>query len=1016
MFRGSVGVAVVFGVGLASPAHAGPDVYAYGAGSLSSTVSAPQTVSPATGLFPATAGATQIAVDDATAYPTGTLVLLHQTTVAGYTPVYANPDGIDVSGNGVSHYELARIAGRSGNLLFLDAPLEHAYTAGAQVVRVEEYGALTVEGGGVLQADAFDGARGGILAVFVDGPLVVDGALDMSGRGFPGGGPDPVGGFFTSCNASSDHSSASARGGGAGGVGDAGVGSLANGGGGGNCGNTGGAGGGSWGVGGRGGWGHYDDPVGGWGGGFARGDWKDVLTFGGGGGSGDDNSGATDGEGAAGGGLIWVRARTITGSGSFLATGDSAADNTLDGAGGGGAGGAVILQSTEPASCGLIDVRGGNGGSTFDPSYSGINGPGGGGGGGRIVHEGLDPLCDAVHIAGARGTAFDGDSASVGGRGAGQGGAGDLLAESAPVWADTDGDGVVAGPNGGPDCDDTNPNVFPGAGDATCDGVDDDCDGAIDENTTTLTVFPDVDGDGFGAPLGGVLDCGVPSGFANNPSDCDDGDPDVNPGADEVCNGIDDDCDFGIDEGLVQSWYADDDGDGFGDFFSVSVTCDPPPGAVPNPTDCDDQDDTRFPGAPELCDGLDNDCDFAVDEDQIDQPWYRDADADGFGDASTAVVACAPPAGYVDDAQDCNDQVGVINPDATELCNGLDDDCDGSVDEGGPAASTWYLDADGDGRGDSGTATESCSAPTGHVLDGGDCDDTDPTVAPGLLEVCDGVDNDCDGQADDADPDVTQQPSWYVDGDADGVGDGPPTVACTAPSGSVDVTGDCDDTDPTILPGADEICDSLDNDCDGLVDDADQLAQGAVWYVDGDGDGVGGTVQDTSTCNGGPGLSLFTDDCDDADPDVFPGAPEPCEGIDTNCDGLVEGSAVYADGDGDGYGDPASLDWTCDGTGVDNDGDCDDTNAAINPDAVDLPGDGVDQDCDGADGVDTAEPVDTALSDTAADPFVPTGDTSEPPAGPVQTRRTGCGCANTPPSPVFAAVALLGVLAVRRRS
>ncbi len=1014
----SAGLVCVWVV-VSAPASAGPDVYGFGQGTPSATITSTQTVSPATRLLPVVAGLDTVEVDDATDFPVGTLVFLHQTTVAStYTPRFGQPSGIDVTANGVAHHELARVVARNADTLTLDAPLENTYTAGAQLVRVEEYGQLTIDASGLLQGAAYDGVSGGALVVFVDGDLVVDGELNMTGRGFRGGDADPVGGYITQCNGSSDHPNAAFRGGGAGGFGTTGVGSLANGGGGANCANGGGGGGGGAGGGGRGGQGHDSETIGGWGGGWTRPEWRDHLAFGGGGGSGDDNIPPTNGEGADGGGLIWVRARSISGSGEFVSTGVNAAANIDDGAGGGGAGGTLVLQTLGSLDCGLADVRGGNGGDTTDAAGGGLNGPGAGGGGGRIVLQGSGS-CPTEFSAGSRGTAFDPEGESEGAHGSSPGEDGQLL-DQAPDWTDEDGDGVPRGPAGGPDCDDTDPDVNPDIpDDATCDGVDDECDGVIDEDAPVLTVFPDGDGDGFGAPSGGVTDCAVPSGFAANPNDCDDGDPDVNPGEMETCNGVDDNCSGAVDEGVLPSWYADDDGDGAGDFFDVTLACDPPPGTVDNPNDCDDNDDTRFPGAPELCDGIDNDCDTDVDEGQTDQPWYLDADADGFGSGATAVMDCAAPAGYVDNPDDCNDQVGVINPDAEELCNQLDDDCDGDVDEGSPNASTWYLDADGDGRGDDATATEVCTPPSpDHVLDGGDCDDANSAVAPGLLEVCDGVDNDCDGLADDDDPAVTMLLSWYEDGDGDGVGDGPATMACIGPSGSVDTTGDCDDDDPAIVPGADEVCDSIDNDCDGLVDDADTVDEGTVWYEDLDGDGVGGTTQDTSTCNGGPGLSLFSSDCDDTDPDVFPGAPEPCEGVDTNCDGTVEGQEVFADVDEDGFGDPASPDWTCNppgtGSGVVDDTDCDDTDASVNPDAVDPPGDGIDQDCDGADGVDTAEPVETA--DTGTDPRVPTGDTGSGPVdAPVRTQPTGCGCSTSPSAQSFWAVVLLGGLAARRR-
>ncbi len=151
----------------------------------------------------------------------------------------------------------------------------------------------------------------------------------------------------------------------------------------------------------------------------------------------------------------------------------------------------------------------------------------------------------------------------------------------------------------------------------------------------------------------------------------------------------------------------------------------------------------------EVCDGVDNDCDGEVDEDAVDAgTWYADADGDGYGDAASAVTACEAPTGAVDNGEDCDDGDAAAYPGAPEVCDGVDDDCDGEVDEDAVDMGTWYTDADGDGYGDPDTAVEACEAPTGTVDNGEDCDDGDPNVNPGASESFDLADEDCDGLCD----------------------------------------------------------------------------------------------------------------------------------------------------------------------------------------------------------------------------------------------------------------------------
>ena len=142
--------------------------------------------------------------------------------------------------------------------------------------------------------------------------------------------------------------------------------------------------------------------------------------------------------------------------------------------------------------------------------------------------------------------------------------------------------------------------------------------------------------------------------------------------------------------------------------------------------------------------------------------WYADGDSDLFGDAGTSVAACDQPDGYVADATDCDDSNALANPTETEVCDGFDDDCDGVADgEDSADASTWYADTDGDGYGDAAVEVIACEAPTGYVADATDCDDEDDGANPGAAEVCDGVDDDCDGDVDE--PDAEDAATWYAD-------------------------------------------------------------------------------------------------------------------------------------------------------------------------------------------------------------------------------------------------------------
>ena len=181
----------------------------------------------------------------------------------------------------------------------------------------------------------------------------------------------------------------------------------------------------------------------------------------------------------------------------------------------------------------------------------------------------------------------------------------------------------------------------------------------------------------------------------------------------------------------------DADGDGFED-------------ATWGGPDCDPTDAEVNPDAVEVCDGIDNDCSGAIDDEATDfGTWYADADGDGFGDADSPVSACAQPSGTVEDATDCDDSEALSYPGGSEVCDLIDNDCDGEVDEGASDLGTWYEDSDGDGYGDIEAPVEACTQPSGTVeeTEAIDCDDTHANIYPGATEHCDDTDWDCDGES-----------------------------------------------------------------------------------------------------------------------------------------------------------------------------------------------------------------------------------------------------------------------------
>jgi uncharacterized protein (TIGR03382 family) len=418
------------------------------------------------------------------------------------------------------------------------------------------------------------------------------------------------------------------------------------------------------------------------------------------------------------------------------------------------------------------------------------------------------------------------------------------------------------------------------------------------------------------------------------------------------------------------------------------------------------------------------------------------ADIGAYGGGTSVRVDGDGDGSYL--GRDCDDTDPGVYPGALETCDGIDDDCDGTVDEAGSIGEdTWYADADADGYGDAGSARAACDAPTGYGRDATDCDDTDATAYPGAAETAyDGIDQDCDG-ADVVDVDADGYTSTAVsggddcdDGDAaihpgaaDSWYDGIDSDCAADDDDDQDADGfgladDCDDTDAGVYPGAsDTWYDGIDSDCaanddddqdaDGyaLADDCDDTDAGVYpgapdqWYDDVDSDCAGNDDQDQDA----DGYAL-ADDCDDTDAGVFPGASDTWyDDVDSDCAGNddqdqdADGHALADDcDDTDATVYPGAPDDWYDGTdsdcaGDDDDdqdadgsdvvADCDDADAELFPGAIDIPGDGIDQDCDGADAVeDEPEP--------------------EP---------AGCGCDSGHPAPTYLPAALGLLLLVRRR-
>ena len=395
------------------------------------------------------------------------------------------------------------------------------------------------------------------------------------------------------------------------------------------------------------------------------------------------------------------------------------------------------------------------------------------------------------------------------------------LCEELPGWVPSAGD-----------CEDGNPDIHPEAPEV-CDGADNDCNGVTDGEGSVGCVAYHYDGDDDGWGVEGDQKCLcalLDEYTSKQPGDCEDADPDVNPGTAETCDGIDNDCNDGVDEAGALGctvYYADQDSDGWGNTLESQCLCSPVfPYLVTQPGDCADTEPFAFPGGEEKCNGKDDDCDGTTDE--VDatgcQTFYFDSDSDGWGLANNTQCLCGPSGLYTGtQAGDCNDYDGAVHPGAPEACDGKDNDCNQHVDEGegGSGCTNYYQDGDSDGWGLTASAKCLCKI-TGTYSTGqdGDCNDGNINIHPAALEVCNSQDDDCDMETDEGEG-IAGCSIYYFDGDSDGWGVGSNTGCYCKPTGSYKAfnPGDCDDAHNTAHPGGNEVCDLLDNDCNGVMDD-----------------------------------------------------------------------------------------------------------------------------------------------------------------------------------------------------
>lgn len=515
------------------------------------------------------------------------------------------------------------------------------------------------------------------------------------------------------------------------------------------------------------------------------------------------------------------------------------------------------------------------------------------------------------------------------------------------------------------DCNDSSADINPAKVEICGNGVDDNCNGAQDEQDGGQCVdfYVDNDSDGYGAGKPACLCAPNAQYTTKKGGDCDDTEPKLNPAMVEVCDGIDNNCSGAIDEenafGCVK-YYADVDKDTFGNPNDVKCLC--APDVLYNALgggDCDDLQALAKPGMPEICNNFDDNCDGQVDENSAKGcvDYWVDGDDDGYGDVDKTVCSCLPVKEYpCKVGGDCNDKDDKIHPTAEEKCNGVDDNCNTLVDEKNAAGcKPFMLDEDEDGYGVD-NKIECLCGPTKpfSTQKGGDCNDSNPAIHPDAAETCDGVDNNCNGVIDENGALLCI--SYYADLDKDGFGSNIVPAQCQCKANGFftsTISGDCNDGDPNTFPKAQEFCDGKDTDCDGKIDPVG--AKGCkTYYLDVDADAYGDSSTSQCACAGaGQFTALVGGDCNDKNDQVKPNAPEICNGIDDNCNGVVDvdsplAKMYFKDADKDGYGAGAGTPLCQAGNGYVTtlDGDCNDNNILVFPTAKEICN-AIDDNCNG---------------------------------------------------------------------